>query len=135
MNLDAIAKISASLETVMLNVDKAADLFFGRLFTLDPAICALFPDDLQSHGRLFLQTLAQIVSRLDTPEKIIPIVKNLGRIHTRQGVQPHHYHTFGNAYLWMLAELLGPDFNDDLALAWEEAYHLLAGLMKETGGG
>lgn len=133
MKLEAISQVSESFETVMLDVDRATVLFYGRLFSLDPAMCALFPVDFQTHGGRFLSTLSKMVTNLDVPETILPVVKELGRFHTHHGVQPHHYHIFGQAFIWMLSEMLGPTYNEELALAWEEAYHLLAGLMKEEG--
>jgi nitric oxide dioxygenase len=120
------------MEKVVQEADRAIPLFYGRLFIIDPALCSLFPTDVSSHGRRFLNTLDMAVSGLAAPETIIPIVMEIGRFHTRMGIQPQHYHSFGEALFWTLSELLGEAFTEEAAQAWTEAYYLLAGLMKEA---
>jgi nitric oxide dioxygenase len=132
MKLEAIALVSDSIKDVMLNSDRAIALFHGRLLTLNPALCTLFPSDFQPHGRRFLEMIKLVVSGLQAPETIMPLVRESGQIHIRRGVQPHHYHTFGEAFFWTLSELHGEGYTDELAQAWAEFYYLLAGLMKES---
>lgn len=132
MKLEAIALVSDSLAAVMLDADRAIVLFHGRLLTLNPALCTLFPSDFQPHGRRFLEMLQLVLSGLHAPETIMPIVKENGRLHIQLGVQSYHYHTFGEAFFWMLAEVHGEGYTNGLAQAWVEFYYLLAGLMKES---
>lgn len=132
MKLDAIALVSKSLETVMLDADRAIALFYGRLLTMHPALIALFPAEFQPHGRRFLEMLQTIVSGLHAPETIMPLVGEVGRIHIRHGVQAHYYQPFGEALFWTLSQIHGESYTDDLAQAWAEFYYLLAGLMKEA---
>jgi nitric oxide dioxygenase len=134
MKLQAVALVEESLETAVLEMERAIVLFYGRLFALDPSLCALFPDDLNEHGRLFLEMLRRVVSNLYAPETVIPMVKEIGRVHVRHGVQPRHYQLFGEAFLWMLGELHGAAFTEELAQSWWEVYYLVAGLMKEGEG-
>ncbi|MCA9971043.1 MAG: hypothetical protein KC425_12545 [Anaerolineales bacterium] len=132
MELDAIARVQASLAQIRPHEAAFITLFYNRLFALDPALRPFFPDDVTAHGLLVLTMLRQGVAGLGTPAAIIPAVKDVGRAHARHGVQPHHYHAFGQALLWTLAQLLGDAFTPDLADAWQEAFYLLAGLMKEA---
>lgn len=132
MNLHAITLVQTSLEQVMQEGDTAVTLFYSRLFTLDPELRSLFTADASEHGRSFLTFLQQCVSGLSAPQTIIPAVKQAGRVHARHGIQPQHYHTFGQALFWTVAQLQGDAFTTEVAEAWAEAFYLLTGLMKEA---
>jgi hemoglobin-like flavoprotein len=132
MNLYAITLVQESVAQIMPQADTAADLLYRRLFELDPALRPLFPADLAPHGRAVLAALRQMVDGLGAAETVVPLLKQLGRRHAHNRVQAAHYHTFGQAWLWTLAHLLGDDFTPELREAWAEAYCLLSGLMKEA---
>lgn len=132
MNLHAITLVQDTLAQVIQEEDTAVTLFYNRLFTLDPTLRPLFPANLTEHGRHFLATLHLSIASLSTPEILIPAVKKLGRDHSGYGVRYHHYHTFCQALLWMLAEICGEAFTPKVAEAWTDAFYLLAGLMKEA---
>jgi hypothetical protein len=132
MELHDIARVQISLEQVMAEADAALALFCGRLSALDPALRSSLPADVTGHGREFLAALDKAVSGLDAPESIVAAVKECGRLHAARGVQPAHYHSFGQAWLWTLARLQGESFTAEMAEAWTRVYHLLVGLMKEA---
>lgn len=132
MNLHTITLVQQSLAQIMPEADKVAALLYRRLFELDPALRPLFPDDLTGHGRHFLAALQIGINGLSAAETIIPVIKQLGYRHAGAGVRGQDYHTFGLALLWTVAEILGADFTTEVAMAWNDAYCLLAGLMKEA---
>ncbi|MCA9958768.1 MAG: hypothetical protein KC413_12975 [Anaerolineales bacterium] len=132
MNLHAITLVQASLERVMQQGETVVALFYAHLFMLDPALRTLFPPDLSEHGRSFLAALQLGVNGLLASETMIPAIKQIGYLHARHGIGPRHYHTFGQAWLWTLAQVLGDTFTEEVAEAWQEAFYLVAGLMKEA---
>jgi hemoglobin-like flavoprotein len=111
--------------------ETAADLFYGRLFEMDPAIKPMFSKtDMKKQGQMLMQALSLTVKGLDAPDKLIPVLEDLGRRHTKYGVHDAHYDTVGGALLWTLEKGLGEAFTPAVKGAWTEAYTLVASVMK-----
>ena len=108
----------------------AAELFYARLFELDPTLRPLFKGDLTHQGRMLLSLLGAAVSGLTNIELLAPIVQRLGAHHIHYGVQDEHYATVGTALLWTLEQCLGKAFTPDVRDAWTTAYALLADAMQ-----
>src|SRR4051794_18302883 len=68
----------------------AADLFYDRLFVLDPTLPALFTGDMAEQRRKLTQMLAAVVENLDHLERVVPSVEALGSRHVAYGAQPEH---------------------------------------------
>jgi nitric oxide dioxygenase len=128
-----IELVRSSFAQVEPIADVAATIFYGRLFTLDPALRALFPADLTAQRRNLMQTLAVVVRGLDRLDVIGPAVEALGERHAGYGVTTEDFETVGCALLDMLAEGLGAAFTAETRAAWTAAYGLLAGVMQTAG--
>lgn len=110
--------------------DVAADLFYTRLFELDPALGRLFRNtDMAQQKKILMQTLTVVVKSLDRLDQLVPAIEALGRRHAGYGVRPEHYETVGAALLWTLGQGLGEAFTPELERAWTEAYSTLASVM------
>jgi hemoglobin-like flavoprotein len=83
----------------------AAELFYGKLFSLDPPIQGLFRDDLREH---------------DQRRRRFPLasVQQLGKRHAGYGVEPRHYQLVEVALLFMLEHVLAGDLTADVREAW-----------------
>lgn len=113
--------------------DQAAELFYGRLFQIDPSLERMFDrTDLKKQGRMLMQALSLTVKGLDAPDTLIPILQSLGRRHAGYGVRDEHYDTVGQALLWTLNKGLGAGFTAPVKAAWVEAYTLVASVMKSA---
>lgn len=132
MTPESVALVESSFEKVKPIAPQAAELFYGKLFDLDPSLRPLFKGDMAEQGRKLMSTLAFVVAGLRTPEKILGAVADLGRRHVGYGVQDSHYDTVGAALLWTLEQGLGPDFTPETKAAWTDAYTLLASVMKNA---
>ncbi len=115
--------------------DKAAELFYGKLFELDPALKPLFKGDMAAQGRKLMAMINTAVVNLDRLDEIVPAVQDLGRRHVGYGVKDAHYDTVASALLWTLGAGLGDAFTADVKTAWTEAYGILAGAMKAAATG
>lgn len=124
--------VQSSFEKVKPISEKAAELFYQRLFELAPSFRSMFKGDMKQQEGKLMATLAIAVEGLRQPEKIIPTVQNLGRRHAGYGVKPEYYDTVGEALLWTLAQGLGVEFTTPVRKAWEEAYTFLSEIMKEA---
>jgi hemoglobin-like flavoprotein len=109
--------------------ETAAELFYNRLFELDPKIKPLFKGDMKEQGRKLMSTLKIAVKGLDDLSSLVPVVENLGRDHAGFGVEAAHYATVADALLWTLEQGLDDDFTSEVRDAWASVYFLLAETM------
>ncbi|MAT92042.1 MAG: hemin receptor [Halioglobus sp.] len=112
--------------------EQAAELFYNRLFELNPDYRALFTGDMKSQGKMLMSMLNTAVASLDRLDAIVPAVQALGQRHVGYGVQEQDYAVVGEALLWTLGQGLGEDFTDEVKQAWTETYTTLAGVMIEA---
>jgi hemoglobin-like flavoprotein len=109
--------------------DKAAALFYDRLFETAPEVKPLFRGDMTKQGRKLMATLALVVNGLNKLDAILPAASALAKRHVGYGVKAVHYATVGAALLWTLEKGLGPLWTPELGAAWTLAYTTLSGFM------
>lgn len=95
-----------------------SQLFYGRLFELQPGLRPMFRHDLASQGRKLMEMLSVIVDHLDRLESLDPVLRELGRRHAGYGVLPQHYATVEQALLWSFGHAMEYEFDDELKGAW-----------------
>lgn len=127
-----IGLIRESWDKVFPIADKAAELFYGKLFELNPELKNLFPEEMQDQGRKLMTMLNTAVNSLDNLEAVVPALQELGRRHVDYGVKDEDYDTVAEALIWTLGQGLGDDFTDDVKEAWVIVYTLLATTMKDA---
>lgn len=111
--------------------DTAAELFYGRLFELEPEYKAMFKNDMTEQGKKLMKTINIAVEALDDVEPLIPVLKKMGADHVGYGVKDRDYNVVGAALLWTLEKGLGDVFTDEVKNAWGAVYEVLASVMKE----
>ena len=112
--------------------EQAADLFYGKLFELNPDYRDLFKGDMKSQGKMLMSVLNTAVTSLDKLDTIVPVVQDLGRRHVDYGVKEEDYAVVAEALLWTLGQGLGESFTDEVKEAWTLTYTTLAGVMIEA---
>jgi len=112
--------------------DTAAQLFYERLFEMDPSLRALFRGDMREQGEKLMQLIDASVNGLSHLERIVTAIQELGRRHVDYGVKDHHYDTVGAALLWTLDKSLGKEFTREARNAWATVYGILATTMQEA---
>lgn len=122
--------IRSSWAQVVPISDKAAELFYGKLFELDPSVRPLFKGDMAEQGQKLMRMISTAVNGLDRLDAIVPAVQQLGVRHIAYGVTDDHYDTVGAALLWTLETGLGDAFTDETKEAWATVYGILADTMK-----
>jgi hemoglobin-like flavoprotein len=122
--------VQRTFQKVAPIAEVAAELFYARLFELDPQLRLLFKSDMRRQGAMLMNMLSSAVRSLENPEPLLPVLKNLGRRHVSYGVADKHYQTVGTALLDTLAHALGNEFDAETRLAWAAAYDLLSSVMK-----
>jgi hemoglobin-like flavoprotein len=132
MNPEQIDLVQRTWRQVQLVGDTAAELFYGKLFSLDASLRSLFKNDLKDQGRNLTAMISVAVHWLGRPEKIVLAVQQLGRRHVAYGVQPRHYEIVGVALLWMLEKCLGEAFTPQARSAWTAVYDMLSKTMQDA---
>ncbi|OYP38224.1 globin family protein [Rhodopirellula sp. MGV] len=132
MTPEQITLVQTSWEKVKPISEQAAELFYGKLFELDPSLRPLFKGDMKEQGKKLMATLNLAVVSLTKLEEILPAVQDLGRRHVQYGVPDESYQTVGQALLWTLGQGLGDDFTDDVKTAWTVTYVTLSNVMLEA---
>lgn len=130
MNPQEISLVKTTFQKVAPNADRAAVIFYARLFELDPSLRELFHGDMGGQGRKLMHMLGLAVDGLDRLEALAPIIRHLGMRHAGYHVKERHYETVGTALLWTLEKGLGADFTASVRDAWTKVYWLLAETMK-----
>jgi hemoglobin-like flavoprotein len=108
----------------------AAELFYSRLFMLDPGLRPMFKGDMAAQGKMLMSVLGTAVAGLRNLEALAPVVRQLGARHVGYGVKTEHYATVGAALLWTLQIGLKEKFTPEVREAWATAYELLADVMQ-----
>lgn len=131
MTPDRRQLVTSSWKTLAPNGMQFGAIFFRRLFEIDPMLQQMFKNTIRDEQlRKFTTMLDLIVHWLDVPERLVPVLKQLGARHSTYGVQEDHYGKFGTALIGTLEEGLGDKFTPELRSAWTEAYLLISSLMR-----
>lgn len=132
MTPDQIELVQRSWSRVLPISEAAAQMFYDRLFTLDPSLRPMFRGDMKEQGRKLMAMIGFAVKGLTRLEQLIPGVQALGRRHAGYGVRDEHYATVAAALLWTLEQGLGDSFTAEVHAAWTTAYGVLANTMKDA---
>ena len=130
MTAEQVKLVKGSWSKVVPISATAAELFYGKLFELDPSVRAMFKGDMKEQGRKLMAILNTAVNALDNLETIVPAIQDMGKRHVTYGVKDEHYDTVGEALIWALAAGLNDDFTENTKAAWIAVYTLVADTMK-----
>ena len=110
--------------------DTIAELFYRRLFQIDPATRELFrATDMFAQRKKSRRPWASPSAASTISTSFLSTVEDLGRRHARYGVTDKHYDYVGAALLWTLEQGLGrADARGGIGLA--EVYGLLSAVMR-----
>ena len=132
MTPEQVFLVQRSWRQVLPIADTAAEMFYARLFSMDPSLQSLFKGDMKAQGRKLMSMIGTAVNGLSKVDELVPAVQDLGRRHVKYGVKDAHYDTVADALLWTLQQGLGDGFTPDVKAAWVAVYGVLAGTMKEA---
>lgn len=130
MTLNEIIIVQGTFAQVAPIAEVMAELFYGRLFEIDPTLKPMFHGDMEEQGLKLMRMLAVAVKGLDRLHEILPAVREMGRRHAGYGVRDEHYDTVASALLWTLGKGLADEFTPEVKSAWVSVYTLLADAMK-----
>lgn len=127
-----IKLVSDSWQQVLPISEQAAELFYNRLFELDPSLRPLFKDDIKVQGERLMNMINVAVNALNKLDDVVPAIQAMGRRHRDYQVKDEHYATVAEALLWTLEQGLGEVFTAEVKEAWTQVYTILATTMIEA---
>lgn len=127
---EQVAELRRSWELVAPMADEAAQLFYARLFELDPSLRTLFHAEPAVQRRKLMDALTFVITLADRPNDLLPMLGALGERHVAYGVRPEHYGTVGEALLWTLDQGLGALRTAEARDAWVATYEFVATAMQ-----
>ena len=124
MDLRQIKLVQESWQEVLIFPDAAAQLFYVRLFALDPSLSSLLKGDIREQGKKLIAMITVAVNGLGRIETLVPVFEALGRRHSASGA-------VAEALVWMLQKGLGKAFTPETREAWQIACGMLeAGILE-----
>jgi hemoglobin-like flavoprotein len=123
--------VQDSFKRVTPQASEASRLFYDELFRISPDLREMFPKDMAALKAKFVQMLAGVVNSLTQIATVSEEIVDLGRRHMSYDVEDSHYAIVGDALIWTLGRILGPDFTPDVRDAWGAAYDMIARVMRE----
>ena len=132
MKTEQINLIRNNFERIAPRSEDFATHFYNQLFAQKPTLQLLFPADLTEQKKKLMMTLGVAVKTLNQPEKLIPVLEELGRRHALYGVRDDHYEAVGSALILTLEEKLAEEFTTEAREAWAEMYEIVAETMKRA---
>ena len=132
MEQKTIDLVQQSFEKVKPIAATAAEIFYSKLFEIDPQLKPLFPSDqeaMSAQGNKLMTMLGSAVAGLNNIEMLVPVLENLGKSHVEYNVKPSHYNTVGNALLGTLEVGLGEAFTPEVKQAWTDVYGTMSSVM------
>ncbi len=132
MDIRQVKSVQKSFAQVLPMADATADLFYARLFELEPALRGMFPPDMTMQKQKFMSMLNTAVDSLDRLDNLVPTIQALGIRHGTYGVTVEQYDTVRDALMWALQKSLGATFTPEVKAAWVAVYTLLANTMQQA---
>ncbi|MBM3543019.1 MAG: hypothetical protein FJX44_00705 [Alphaproteobacteria bacterium] len=111
--------------------DLVAQLFFLKLFRIDPSLRKRFEGPLEVQARKFAAGMKLMIISLGQEDGLVPTLKLLGARHRQLGLKPRYYRTMSQALIWTLEQSLEDEFRRETKEAWNT---LLRHLTRVLGG-
>jgi len=114
---------------VISQPEMTGEMFYEKLFELNPALRAMFPTDMEQQVRKLIDMITYMVSRMQNMDGIQKDIDAMAVRHAGYGVQDAHYATVGQALMWVLENRLEAHWDEEARESWTELYALWADSM------
>jgi hemoglobin-like flavoprotein len=123
--------IRQSFTKLVPALDLVGQLFYLKLFRLDPSFRARFGGDPKTQSRKFMAAVKLTVIALNYDDGLAPVLKLLGIGQRQMGLKVRDYRTVGKALIWTFEQSLQKSFTRQTKDAWTvfitQATRLLSG--------
>jgi len=113
--------------------EKAAKMFYDRLFEVAPSVKPLFSEtNMKKQGLMLMDMLGKAVDSVDDLSAVVGPLQDLAVRHLEYGTTAEHYPVVGACLLWTLEQGLGKAWNDEVKEAWTAVYGIVSKVMLEA---
>jgi len=109
--LESFRKVEPALELV-------GQLFYLRLFRIDPSLRAQFDGPAELQVRKFAAAIKLAMISLKHDDGLGAVLKLLGARHRQLGIRGRHYRSMTQALIWTLEQSLEKSFTSETKDAW-----------------
>jgi hemoglobin-like flavoprotein len=134
MSPETAELVRASWSAILPRRKEVCGAFYRRLFESYPEVRPLFKGDMERQTNLFVTMINTVVSALENPQPVRPLIQTLGARHADYGVSLEDYRKFEEVLLDTLGQALGDDFTEETRAAWSRVYEGLAATMQASIG-
>ena len=99
-------------------LDLVGQLFFLKLFRLDPALRGRFAGDFKTQSRKFMAAVKLTIISLKHEDGLAPTLKLLGVRQRQLGIKLRDYRTMAKSLMWTLERSLERSFTRETKDAW-----------------
>lgn len=125
-----IALIRTSLDILVADRDRFAEMFYARAVAIDPQVRRqLLPSNMVVQRLQLLLTLSEIVRQLDDLPRLSQTITALSRRHELFGAGDPRFQAATAALLWAVDRILTPSPDGNLQAAWNQACTLVGSLL------
>ncbi|MBK5941131.1 globin domain-containing protein [Halochromatium roseum] len=130
MHPDTASRVRQSWALILPQRKTVCCDFYRRLFGLFPELRPLFKGEISEQADLFVTMINTVISALEHPERVRPLIEILGARHADYGVQPEDYAKFERVLIETLGDALGDELDAEGLAAWREVFETLAQTMQ-----
>ncbi len=105
-----------------------ADLFYGRLFLLEPSLEAKLGGERGLRTARFVEMLSALVGALSDQERLASLLSPVGEALREGQVSTLQCESMAATWLWTLEQVLGESLDPSTLSAWREACQLVLGV-------
>ena len=128
--MDLQLELQASLNVMLKDEVKFAQIFYDKVFALAPFVRALFRNNMTDQGRLLTHMLGGIVYSFSRPEHLKKGLVKLGKSHVHYGVKAEFYPVVKQAMIETIDEVLAGNKTEKTIEAWNKALDFVIDTMK-----
>ena len=122
--------IRATFKDVLAQGPAFISRFYEILWDRYPVSQTFFQDvDMEKQKAALLNALKTCVDNLDSLEKVVPFLQQMGKRHVDYGVQPEHYDLVGECLLATFEEYFYTEWTPEYASQWTQVYQIVANTM------
>lgn len=127
--------ITTTLPVVADHIGEIAQRFYRHLFSAHPELLdGVFNRGNQAHGhqqRALAGSVAAFATTLvETPERVPEqLLRRIAHKHASLGIRPDQYQVVHDHLMWAIGDVLGDAVTEEVAVAWDEVYWLMANAL------
>ena len=132
---DDIDLLHHSLRILQERKERAASIFYARLFEMSPELRPMFSDNIVIQTEKAIFAFGAVVGQIHDLDNTRGMTHELAARHVAYGVKAEHYPLVGRAVLSVLAEVLDEEFTPAMEAAWRQAYGAISAAMIKAAYG